>query len=148
MNHGDAVLGTHLVNRLLDPLHQPRYVLFGKIFGFAEATENVDHVPAIQQVLLVLGLFQEAWSTYPINRIKPTTISNYMSKLSETVSGSTINRRLDVISSMYTTFKKEYGYPNYLPRRRRILKIEPLCPEKLMRRARLRRRNRFSDNGA
>ena len=59
----------------------------------------------------ILGLFQEAWSTYPINRIKPTTISNYMSKLSETVSGSTINRRLDVISSMYTTFKKEYGYP-------------------------------------
>ena len=33
-----------------------------------------------------------------------------MAKLSETVSGSTINRRLDVISSMFTTFKKEYGY--------------------------------------
>ena len=59
----------------------------------------------------ILGLFQESWSSYPIHRIRPTTISNYMAKLSETVSGSTINRRLDVISSMFTTFKKEYGYP-------------------------------------
>ena len=59
----------------------------------------------------ILGLFQESWSSYPIHRIRPTTINNYMAKLSETVSGSTINRRLDVISSMFTTFKKEYGYP-------------------------------------
>ena len=59
----------------------------------------------------ILGLFHEAWSSYPIHRIRPTTINNYMAKLSETVSGSTINRRLDVISSMFTTFKKEYGYP-------------------------------------
>ena len=59
----------------------------------------------------ILGLIQEAWSSYPIHRIRPTTINNYMAKLSETVSGSTINRRLDVISSMFTTFKKEYGYP-------------------------------------
>ena len=59
----------------------------------------------------ILVLFHEAWSSYPIHRIRPTTINNYMAKLSETVSGSTINRRLDVISSMFTTFKKEYGYP-------------------------------------
>ena len=59
----------------------------------------------------ILGLIQEAWSSYPIHRIRPSTISSYMAKLSETVSGSTINRRLDVISSMFTTFKKEYGYP-------------------------------------
>ena len=59
----------------------------------------------------ILGLFHEAWSSYPIHRIRPSTISSYMAKLSETVSGSTINRRLDVISSMFTTFKKEYGYP-------------------------------------
>ena len=59
----------------------------------------------------ILGLIQEAWSSYPIHRIRPSTISSYMAKLSETVSGSTINRRLHVISSMFTTFKKEYGYP-------------------------------------
>ena len=59
----------------------------------------------------ILGLLKEAWSSYPINRIKPATINKYKDTLGKKVSGSTVNRRLDVISSMFTTFKKEWGYP-------------------------------------
>ena len=59
----------------------------------------------------ILGLLKEAWSSYPINKIKPTTINKYKDTLGKKVSGSTVNRRLDVISSMFTTFKKEWGYP-------------------------------------
>jgi len=59
----------------------------------------------------ILGLFKESWSSYPIHRIRPNTINRYKDNLSQTVSGSTVNRRLDVISSMYTTFRKEWGFP-------------------------------------
>ena len=59
----------------------------------------------------ILGLLKESWSTYPIHRIKPTTINKYRDTLGARVSAATVNRRLDVISSMFTTFKKEWGYP-------------------------------------
>ena len=59
----------------------------------------------------ILGLLKEAWSSYPINKIKPATINKYKDTLAKRVSGGTINRRLDVISSMFTTFKKEWGFP-------------------------------------
>ena len=59
----------------------------------------------------ILGLLKEAWSSYPINKIKPATINKYKHTLAKRVSGGTINRRLDVISSMFTTFKKEWGFP-------------------------------------
>ena len=59
----------------------------------------------------ILGLFKESWSSYPIHRIRPNTINRYKDNLSQTVSSATVNRRLDVISSMFTTFKKEWGYP-------------------------------------
>ena len=59
----------------------------------------------------ILGLFNEFWSSYPINRIKPTTMNKYRDTLGSRVSAATVNRRLDVISSMFTTFKKEWGFP-------------------------------------
>ena len=59
----------------------------------------------------ILGLLKEAWSSYPINKIRRTTISKYKDVLGKRVSGATVNRRLDVISTMFTTFKKEWGYP-------------------------------------
>ena len=59
----------------------------------------------------ILGLLKEAWSSYAINKIKPATINKYKDTLAKRVSGGTINRRLDVISSMFTTFKKEWGFP-------------------------------------
>lgn len=59
----------------------------------------------------ILGLLKQPWSAYPIHRIKPTTINKYRDTLGARVSAGTVNRRLDVISSMFTTFKKEWGYP-------------------------------------
>ena len=61
--------------------------------------------------LTILKLLKESWSSYPINKIKPHTINKYKANLAKTVSGSTVNRRLDVISSMFTTFKREWSYP-------------------------------------
>jgi integrase len=58
----------------------------------------------------IIGLRKEFWSTYPINKISPVIINQYRDNLAKRVSGSTINRRLDVISSMFTTFKKEWGH--------------------------------------
>ena len=48
---------------------------------------------------------------YPINRISPHTINKWKDNALKTLSGGSVNRKLDVISSMYTTFKKEWGYP-------------------------------------
>ena len=59
----------------------------------------------------ILGLFNEFWSSYPINRIKPTTMNKYRDTLGSRVSAATVNRRLDIISGMFTTFKKEWGFP-------------------------------------
>jgi integrase len=59
----------------------------------------------------ILQFIKEPWAVYPINRIMPHTINKWMNKEKETLSGGSINRKLDVISSMYTTFKREWGYP-------------------------------------
>ena len=56
-------------------------------------------------------LMQEAWSEYPINKITPLIIGRYRDKQREVVKDNTINRKLDVISTIYTTCKKEWGFP-------------------------------------
>jgi integrase len=83
----------------------------------------------------ILNFLKENWSTYPINRIVPDTINKYKNKRANELTGSTINRRLDVLSSMYTTFKKEWGYPveNPILCIRRPKRAEP-------------RNRRFTDN--
>jgi len=57
------------------------------------------------------SLAREAWSEYPINKITPLIIGKYRDKQREVVKDNTINRKLDVISTIYTTCKKEWGYP-------------------------------------
>ena len=57
------------------------------------------------------SLNNEAWSEYPINKITPLIIGRYRDKRREVVKDNTINRKLDVISTIYTTCKKEWGYP-------------------------------------
>ena len=61
----------------------------------------------------ILGFIKnEKWSSYPINRILPNTMNRFRDlAAADGLSGATINRRLDVISSMFTTFKKEWSYP-------------------------------------
>ena len=59
----------------------------------------------------ILSLCREPWSAYPLNRITPLIISKYRDKQIKLVSGSTINRRLDVVSNIFTICTKEWGYP-------------------------------------
>jgi len=75
----------------------------------------------------ILNLLKEAWSSYPINRIKSHTINKFKETQLKTVSGSTVSRRLDVISTMFTSFKLEWGYPveNPVLNMRRPKKAEP-----------------------
>ena len=75
----------------------------------------------------ILSLCRESWSTYPLNRITPLIISKYRDKQSKLVSGSTINRRLDVVSNIFTICIKEWGYPvkNPILSIRRPKKTEP-----------------------
>jgi integrase len=77
--------------------------------------------------LSILGILKESWSAYPLNHVKSHVINKYKSNLAKTVSGATINRRLDVISTMFTTFKREWGYPvdNPVLSIRRPKKAEP-----------------------
>ena len=75
----------------------------------------------------ILSLLREPWSEYPINRITVTVVGSYRDKQLKTVSGSTVNRRLDVISTIFTSCKKEWGYPvnNPVLSIRRPKKSEP-----------------------
>jgi integrase len=75
----------------------------------------------------ILQFIKEPWAMYPINRIMPHTINKWMKKEKETLSGGSINRKLDVISTMYTTFRREWGYPvsNPVLEIRRPKKAEP-----------------------
>jgi len=54
---------------------------------------------------------QEGWSAYPVNKIVPNTINKWKAVALTTQAGGSVNRKLDVISTMFTTFKKEWGYP-------------------------------------
>jgi len=60
---------------------------------------------------IINALLANAWAEYPINRITAPVISKYKNTLRESVKENTINRRLDVVSTMFTTFKKEWGHP-------------------------------------
>jgi len=75
----------------------------------------------------ILQFIKEAWAVYPINRIMPHTINKWKDNALKTLAGGSVNRKLDVISSMYTTFKREWGYPvdNPVLQIRRPKKAEP-----------------------
>ena len=75
----------------------------------------------------ILQFIKESWAVYPINRIMPHTINKWKDNALKTLSGGSVNRKLDVISTMYTTFKREWGYPveNPVLQLRRPKKAEP-----------------------
>jgi len=75
----------------------------------------------------ILQFIKEPWANYPINRIMPHTINKWKDAALKTLTGGSVNRKLDVISSMYTTFKREWGYPveNPVLSIRRPKKAEP-----------------------
>lgn len=65
----------------------------------------------IKERYVILALLNESWAKDPINRITPLVIGRYRDKYLLKVSGSSVNRSLDVISTIFTTCKKEWGYP-------------------------------------
>ena len=60
---------------------------------------------------IIKSLFLEPFSTYPINKITPDIIGKFRDRQSKTICGTSINRKLDVVSTIFTTCKKEWGYP-------------------------------------
>ena len=75
----------------------------------------------------ILMFIKQAWAVYPINRIMPHTINKWKEDTLKYNSGGSVNRKLDVLSSMVTTFKKEWGYPvdNPVLQIRRPKRAEP-----------------------
>ena len=76
---------------------------------------------------IIKALFREAWSAYPINKITPDVIGKFRDRQLKSITGTSINRKLDVISTIFTTCKKEWGYPaaNPVLSIRRPKKSEP-----------------------
>ena len=60
---------------------------------------------------IIKSFLREAWSTYPINKITADVIGKFRDKQLKTITGTSINRKLDVISTIFTTCRKEWGYP-------------------------------------
>jgi hypothetical protein len=76
---------------------------------------------------IIKSLLKESWSAYPINKITPDVIGKFRDRQSKTITGTSINRKLDVISTVFTTCRKEWGYPasNPVLSIRRPKKSEP-----------------------
>lgn len=55
---------------------------------------------------IIKSLMREAWSAYPINKVTPDVIGKFRDKQLKTITGTSINRKLDVISTIFTTCKK------------------------------------------
>ena len=81
----------------------------------------------VKERYIILALLNENWSKDSINKITPAVISKYRDKYLTKVSGSSVNRTLDVLSTIFTTCKKEWGYPieNPILSIRRPKKAEP-----------------------
>ena len=58
----------------------------------------------------ILQFIKEPFGSYPINKDLTSTINKWKEAALKNLSGGSVNRKLDVISSMYTTFKREWGY--------------------------------------
>jgi len=55
-------------------------------------------------------LLHESFAEYPINKVTPSVIARFRDKQKRIVKENTINRRLDVISTIFTTVRKEWDY--------------------------------------
>ena len=58
----------------------------------------------------IKSLMRESWSLYPLNKITANVIGGYRDRQLKSVSGTTVCRRLDVVSTIFTQCKKEWGY--------------------------------------
>ena len=76
---------------------------------------------------LIMALMNESWAEYPIDKVKPAIVGKYRDKMMQTITGSSVNRSLDALSTIFTQCKKEWGYPvtNPVLSIRRPKKAEP-----------------------
>ena len=76
---------------------------------------------------LIMALMNESWAEYQIDKIKPAIVGKYRDKLMQNISGSSVNRSLDALSTIFTQCRKEWGYPvdNPVLSIRRPKKAEP-----------------------
>jgi integrase len=76
---------------------------------------------------IIKSFMTESWSEYPLNKITPNTIGKFRDRQLKSITGTSINRKLDVISTIFTTCRKEWGYPvsNPVLSIRRPKKSEP-----------------------
>ncbi len=81
----------------------------------------------IKERYIINALMNESWAEYPIHKINPCVIGKYRDKHIKRISGSSVNRSLDAISTIFTACKKEWGYPvsNPVTSIRRPKKAEP-----------------------
>jgi len=65
---------------------------------------------AKDETYTIRSLCKEGFAEYPVNRITPAVIGKFRDNQLKTVTGSSVCRRLDVISTIFTSIKKEWGY--------------------------------------
>ena len=88
-----------------------KYPLFREV-GLRYLNEVSIHKKCFRvERVIINSLLREAWAEYPLNRISPNIIGKYRDKQRKSVKENTINRRLDVVSTIFTTCKKEWGHP-------------------------------------
>ncbi len=63
----------------------------------------------VERVIINI-LLHESFAEYPINKVTPSVIARFRDKQKRIVRENTINRRLDVISTIFTTVRKEWDY--------------------------------------
>ena len=63
----------------------------------------------VERVIINI-LLHESFAEYPINKVTPSVIARFRDKQKRIVKENTINRRLDVISTIFTTVRKEWDY--------------------------------------
>lgn len=129
--HGDAkrwAIETELKIRREDAgIAKIKYPSFSEIGTRYIADVSITKRGFINERNIIKSFMKEVWSEYPLNKVTPEVISKYRDKLLNTISGTSINRKLDVISTIFTTCKKEWGYPvsNPILSIRRPKKEEP-----------------------
>ena len=113
--HGDAkrwAIETELKIRREDAgITKIKYPSFSEIGTRYIADVSMTKRGFINERNIIKSFMKEAWSEYPLNKVTPEVIAKYRDKLFNTISGTSINRKLDVISTIFTTCKKEWGYP-------------------------------------
>ena len=104
-----------------------KYPTFNEIGLRYIADVSITKKGFINERNIIKSFMSESWSEYPLNKITPDTVGRYRDRQLKSITGTSINRKLDVISTIFTTCKKEWGYPvlNPVLSIRRPKKSEP-----------------------